>query len=227
LRILIIEDSYEVADAVSICFQVRWPEATIVIAPEGHKGLELWQSGNFDVVILDINLPDISGFEVLKQARTFSNVPTIALTVRGREEELTHGLELGADDYIVKPFRPMELAARVNAVLRRTSSSEPPKETTLIARGKLILDLADDKVHIGDKTATLTQTESRLLHILMEKSEETISSEMLSRAIWGESNSDTGTLRTYIRRLRDKLNDHPPQIILTEHGEGYRLAITE
>jgi len=227
VRVLIIEDSYEVADALSICLQVRWPEATIAIAPEGQRGLELWQSESFDIVILDINLPDINGFEVLKQARTFSDAPTIALTVRGREEEQARGLELGADDYIVKPFRPMELTARVNAVLRRTRSPKLLIEKTGIKRGKLILDLTENMVLFEDKKTTLTQNESRLLYILMEKAETTISSNTISNMLWGENIRDTSTLRTYIRRLRDKLNDHPPQIILTEHGEGYRLVVPE
>lgn len=224
MKVLIIEDSLEVAEAVSLCLQVRWPEATTAVAPEGARGLELLKSESFDIVILDINLPDMDGFDVLRQMRLFSNVPTIVLTVRKKEEEQVAGLEIGADDYIVKPFRPRDLVARVNALLRRTDSSKISQKQPSITRGKLTLNLTNNEAHLGDKVATLTPTESKLLYVLMEKAEETISNEEISRAIWGKTISDTSHTRTYIRRLRDKLNDNPPRIILTEHGEGYRLV---
>ena len=130
LRVLIIEDSFEVAEAVSLCLQVRWPQTTIEVAPEGTSGLQMLKAENFDIVILDINLPDIDGFEVLRQIRSFSNVPTIILTVREKEEEQVAGLEIGADDYIVKPFRPRDLVARVNAILRRLDSPKPFRQTS-------------------------------------------------------------------------------------------------
>ena len=155
LRVLIIEDSFEVAEAVSLCLQVRWPQAKIDITPEGTKGLQTLKTENFDIVILDINLPDMDGFEVLRQMRSFSNVPTIILTVREKEEEQVTGLEIGADDYIVKPFRPRDLVARVNAILRRLDSSKPSQETHCITLGKLTLSLTNNKTRLGDREATL------------------------------------------------------------------------
>ncbi|MCK4721826.1 MAG: response regulator, partial [Dehalococcoidia bacterium] len=101
MRVLIIEDSAEVVEAVSLCLQLRWPEVILSIAADGTRGIEILKPESFDIVILDINLPDIDGFEVLKRVRSFSSVPIIILTVRGKEEEQARGLEMGADDYIV------------------------------------------------------------------------------------------------------------------------------
>ena len=224
MKVLIIEDDANVVEAVSLCLQLRWPEVTLSIAAEGTKGIELLESGSFDTVILDINLPDIDGFEVLKRIRSFSNVPVIILTVRGGEEDQVRGLEMGADDYIVKPFRPRDLIARVHSVLRRAGV---PKVTTgqpLVAQGKLILNLSTNEVRLGEEIAKLTPNESKVLYVLMNNAEHTISSEKISQEVWGKEYINTDLVRTYIRRLRDKLKDKPPQIILSKRGEGYRVV---
>lgn len=223
MRVLIIEDSTEVAEAVSLCLQLRWPEVALSIAAEGIRGIEIVQSESFDIVILDLNLPDIDGLEVLKQIRSFSNVPIIIVTVREKEEDQARGLEIGADDYIVKPFRARDLVARVNAVLRRAHVPEVAGEPSIV-RGKLTLNLINNEVRLGEQTIGLTPIESRLLYILMENAEDTLNSEKVSQEVWGKEYMNTDLLRTYIRRLRDKLNDNPPQIILTDRGEGYRFV---
>jgi len=223
LKVLIIEDSAEVVEAVSLCLQLRWPEVTLSIAAEGTRGIEILESESFNLIILDINLPDIDGFEVLKRIRSFSKVPIIILTVRGKEEEQARGLEMGADDYIVKPFRPRDLVARVNAVLRRAHLSEATGEQPSLVRGKLILKLITNEVHLGDQVIKLTLTECKLLYALMKNAEHTLSSEKILQEVWGKEYVDTESIRTYIRRLRDKLRDKPPQIILTERGGGYRF----
>lgn len=224
MRVLIIEDSAEVVEAVSLCLQLRWPEVILSTAAEGTRGIEILQSESFDIVILDINLPDIAGFEVLKRIRSFSNVPIIILTVRGKEEDQARGLEMGADDYIVKPFRARDLVARVNAVLRRAHVPEVSADQTSVVRGKLTLNLTNNEVLLGDQKIVLTPTESRLLYVLMENAEDTLNSKKISQEVWGKEYMNTDPLRTYIRRLRDKLNDNPPQIIITERGEGYRFV---
>jgi len=224
VRALIIEDSMEVGEAVSLCLQMRWPEVDLSIAAEGTRGIEILQSEAFDIVILDINLPDITGFEVLKRIRSFSNVPIIILTVREKEEDQVRGLEMGADDYIVKPFRPRDLLARVNTVLRRTHILEGTRDQPYVVQGKLTLNLTNNKVLLGDQTIELTPTEARLLYVLMRNAEDTVSSKKISQEVWGKEHIKTDPLRTYIRRLRDKLNDNPPQIILTERGGGYRFV---
>jgi len=224
LEVLIIEDNQDVADAVSLCFQLRWPEVTLSIALKGEQGIEMLESDSIDVVILDLNLPDIDGFEVLRRIRSFSDVPIIILTVRGEEEDQAIGLEIGADDYIIKPFRPRDLIARVNSVLRRTRAPEANSTAPSIVRGKLTLYLNKNEVHLADRIAKLTPTESKLLYVLMKDADHTLKTEKISQEVWGEDYTSTDPVRTYIRRLRDKLNDNPPQIILNQRGEGYRFV---
>lgn len=223
MRALIIEDNADVVEAISLCLQLRWPEVTLSIAAEGAKGIEILESESFDIIILDINLPDIDGFEVLERIRSFSNVPVMIVTVRGKEEDQAKGLEMGADDYIVKPFRPRDLVARVNAVLRRARVSELTVQQPSLARGKLMLNLTTNEVQLRGKIVKLTPTECRVLYVLMNNVEHTLSSKKISQDVWGEEYMNTDPVRTYIRRLRDKLNDKPPQIILNQRGQGYKF----
>jgi DNA-binding response OmpR family regulator len=224
LKVLIIDDSPEVVEAVSLCLQLRWPETEIVVSAEGTRGIEMMRSGNFDILILDINLPDIDGFMVLQEVRSFSGVPIIILTVRGKEDDEVRALETGADDYIVKPFRPRDMVARVNAVLRRYTAGTVGKEKPTIVRGKLTLNLTNNEVTLRNKISKLTPTEAKLLYVLIENPEETLSGEKIAHDIWGKETSDTDELRTYVRRLRNKLKDVPPRIILTDYGEGYKFV---
>jgi two-component system KDP operon response regulator KdpE len=224
LKALIIEDDADVVEAVSLCLQLRWPEITISSTAEGTKGIEILESDSVDAVILDINLPDIDGFEVLKRIRSFSNVPIVILTVRGEEEDQVRGLEMGADDYIVKPFSPRDVIARVNSVLRRATARGVTMEHPLLVQGKLSLNLTTSEVKIGEEIVKLTPNESRLFYILMKNAGHTISVEKISRGMLGKEYVNTDLVRTYIRRLRQKLRDNPPQIILSKHGEGYRFV---
>jgi two-component system KDP operon response regulator KdpE len=223
LKVLLIEDDANVVEAVSLCLQLRWPDVTLSIAAEGTRGIEILESGSFDLIILDINLPDIDGFEVLKQVRSFSNVSIIILTVRGMEEDQVRGLETGADDYIVKPFRPRDLIARVNSVFRRASVPKVTTEQPLVVRGKLVLNLTTNEVRLGEEIVKLTPNESKVLYVLMNNAEHTISSGKISQEGWGKEYMNTDPVKTYIRRLRHKLKDYPPQIILSKRGEGYKF----
>lgn len=224
MKILIIEDDANVVEAVSLCLELRWPKVTISTAAEATKGIEILESGSFDAVILDINLPDINGFEVLKRIRSFSNVPIIILTVRGGEEDQVKGLEMGADDYIVKPYSPRDVIARVNSVLRRAGVHKVATAQPLVIQGKLSLNLATTEVQLGEEIVKLTPNESKVLYFLMNNAEHTISSEKISQAVWGKEHINTDPVRTYIQRLRDKLKDKPPQIIISKRGEGYRFV---
>lgn len=224
MKALIIEDNPDVIEAVSLCLQLRWPDVDISAAVEGLEGIKVLNSGAFDIVILDINLPDIDGFEVLARVRSFSNVPVLILTVRGKEGDQARGLETGADDYIVKPFRPRDLIARVNAILRRTHTLDNAAEEHSLLRGNLLFNLATNEVHLRDRAIKLTPREGRLLYVLMRHAEETLSSNQLLGEVWGKEQAGIDTLRTYIRRLRDKLRDNPPQVILNERGNGYRFV---
>ncbi|MFC1907243.1 response regulator transcription factor [Chloroflexota bacterium] len=229
MKVLIIEDDANVMEAIALCLQLRWPEVNISITPEGIEGIARIRtakikSGPFDIVILDLNLPDIDGFEVLKRIRSFSNVPILIVSVRGREEDQAKGLEMGADDYVVKPFRPRDLVARINSVLRRSSISAVDEESQSIIRGKLTLRLVDSEAQLGGEITKLTPNESRLLYVLMKNAEHTLSSEHIIQEVWGRESAATDIVRTYVRRLRDKLKDKPPQIILNQRGGGYRFV---
>ncbi len=119
MKVLIIEDSQEIVESVILCFKMFLPEATVSFAYDGHQGIEMVSSHEFDIIILDINLPEIDGFEVLERIRSFSQVPVLILTVRDKVEDKLRGLDLGADDYMVKPFKPKDLISRVTAAISR------------------------------------------------------------------------------------------------------------
>ena len=224
MKILIIEDDANVVEALSLCLQLRWSEVTISSTAEGTKGIKILKSSPVDAVILDINLLDIDGFEVLRQIRSFSSVPIIIVTVRGWEEDQVRGLEMGADDYIVKPFSPRDVIARVNSVLRRAGIRKVTIEQPLVVQGKLSLNFATNEVRLGEKIARLTTTESKVLYILMNNAGQTINSERIAQEVWQGKHMNSWLVRTYIRRLRYKLEDDPPQIILSKRGEGYRFV---
>lgn len=210
---------------ISTCFEMRWPDSIIVSVSQGKKGIELVETESPDVVLLDIGLPDMDGFEVLRQIRFFSSVPTIIETVEDEEVDRIRGLELGADDYITKPFSYMELLARVKAVLRRSQMVEFKGGETNFVSGNLAINFAAREVRLGDEVVKLTPTEYKLLHLLVRNKGQVVTQRKLMQQVWGEDYiENTDYLRAYIRRLRDKLRDNPPQMILTEHGLGYRFV---
>ncbi len=224
MKALIIEDNMDVQEAISLCFQLRWPNVDIISAITGNAGVDFAKSDSFDVVILDINLPDISGFKVLERIRSFSNVPVLIVTIRGEEDDQARGLEMGADDYIQKPFRPRDLVARVNSVLRRTQSSQDFTTEPSVVRGKLTLNLVNDEAYFGEQALKLTPNECKILYILMTNEGETLNIDRLVEGLGGKDKNNAELARTYIRRIRDKLKDKPPQIILNQRGGGYRFV---
>ncbi len=224
MKALIIEDNADVVEAVSLCLQLRWPEVIIFKAAEGDRGIEILRAESFDVIILDLNLPDIDGLDLLREIRSFSNVPVIILTVRGKEDDQARGLEIGADDYILKPFRARDLVARVNAILRRSRVPQITMEQPSLTRGNFTLNLTAHSVQLGEEAIKLTPTECKLLYVLMSNAEHTLSNERILREVWGEKYINPNLLRTHIRRIRQKLKDKPPQIILNQRGGGYRFV---
>jgi len=229
LKALIVEDDPDVAESVSLCLQLRWAGITATVSVEGGNAVDLARTESFDVVILDINLPDISGFEVLKRIRRFSHVPIIIVSVRGSTKDQVRGLDMGADDYIVKPFRPADLTARVNAVLRRSQLAradagavEP--ETRTVISGRISLSLANDSVTVDGKTIELSRYESRLLHMLMQNEGKPLNTRAILDEVWERRHSDDYLISTYVRRLRDKLGDNPPRMIVPQGGGGYRFV---
>ncbi len=214
MKVLIVEDDKEIVDAITLAFQIRWPEAKVV------------STENPDIVILDLGLPDISGFEVLSQIRLFSHVPIIILTVRSDEADVVKGLEWGADDYILKPFRQLELLARVKALIRRQS----PNDEEELVSGQLHLDATSGQLRCDGKEIALTITESRILAHLMRNAGHVVTHSSLAEAVWGNDYPGAAdSLKVHIRRLREKIESSPsqPKFILTKAGVGYFLAKIE
>jgi len=226
MKVLLVEDDREIVDAISLAFQIRWPEAEIISTRLGEKGVDMVESESPDLVILDLGLPDISGFEVLRQVRLFSSVPTIILTVRSEEAAVVKGLEWGADDYIVKPFRQLELLARVKSLIRRKG----PLDEESLSYGQLELDVTSGTINYLGKEINLTVTESHILSHLMKNAGHAVTHLSLAEAVWGEDYPGaTDSLKVHIRRLREKIEVDPghPQLILTKTGVGYMLAKPE
>lgn len=223
MKVLVIEDDKEIVDAISLAFQIRWPEAKVISTRLGQKGVELVESEAPDIVVLDLGLPDINGFEVLRQIRRFSAVPTIILTVRSEESDVVKGLEWGADDYITKPFRQLELLARVKSLIRRHT----PSDEAILTYGLLRLDPVTGQLHMGEKEIALTVTENHILSHLMRNAGHIVTHSNLAEAVWGDNYPGaTDSLKVHIRRLREKIEKDPgkPRVILTKTGVGYSLA---
>ncbi len=227
MKVIVVDDSPEIIEVVSLCFQLRWSNATVLSAENGRQGLGLIETENPDIVILDVGLPDMDGFEVLRELRRFSQVPVIMLTVRGEDTDVAKGLELGADDYITKPFSHIELVARVQAVMRRVQGLSVTSEERPFVSGKLVVDFSSNEISLDGKPIKLTSTESKLLYLLIKNEGRLVTHENLLSKVWGETYSDArDVLRVHVQHLRQKLGDNveSPTIIVTEHGMGYKFV---
>jgi DNA-binding response OmpR family regulator len=225
MKILLIEDNPSIVDTVSLCLQMRWQDATIVYSPEGARGVEMVETENPDIIILGLDLPDVDGLTVLREIRAFSEIPVVILTVRGEEQDKVAGLERGADDYVVKPFNPGELLARVQAVLRRTRAY-PSHNGSPLTVGGITIDPGMRKVIVRGKEIKLTPTEHNLLYLLARNAGRALSHEFLLSKVWGEEYVNSPNyLKVYVQRLRNKLEQDPknPALIITQRG-GYLLA---
>jgi len=226
MKVLLIEDRQEIVDTLSLTFKLRWPEATLLSTPEGTKGLEMAESESPDIIILDINLPDMEGFEVLEQVRLFSEVPIIILTVREAELDKVKGLEMGADDYIVKPFSALDLLARVKAVLRRAGVHRPDNEKLppFIA-GDLTINFLTREILLHGEPLHLTPTEYELLRYLVRNEGRVATHEALRQHVWGSAEYiDPSTVKKNIHQLRSKLGATVAQMIISERGVGYKFV---
>lgn len=197
---------------------------------EAHRGLEAihqLRDAIPDVVILDVMMPDLDGFEVLKMIREISNVPVIMLTAKGEEDDRVRGLELGADDYVTKPFSPRELVSRVRAVLRRTEASGFSSKEVYEIDDRLKIDFGRREVWVDGKLVKLRPTEYRLLYHLVQNAGWVMTYDQLLSKVWGyEYRDEPHYVRLYINYLRQKLEKDPanPKYILTERGVGYRFV---
>jgi len=223
-RVLVVEDDTTVADVVT-----RYLERegfTVDTVGDGLEALERADAQLPDLVVLDIMLPGIDGLEVCRRLRSRAPVPVVMLTARGSEEDRVLGLELGADDYVSKPFSPRELTARVKAVLRRAGSplDELDQAETLEFDG-LEINLRAREARVRGELATLTAREFELLAFLARQPRQVFRRDELLERVWGYTYGDTSTVTVHIRRLREKIEDDPsaPRRIATVWGVGYRF----
>jgi len=226
MKVLLVEDSREIQEAITLIFELHWPGSEVLISSEGMPGITKTEEESPDVVILDLGLPDIDGFKVLKGIRDFSDVPVIILTVRGDEIDKVRGLELGADDYIVKPFSHMELLARVRAVLRRSHIPELKEVDKPVMLPNLTIDFTTRTVTRDGRKIKLTPTEFNLLKCLVRNEGKILTHYALLTKVWGEEYTDsTEYLKVYVQRLRDKLEEDPthPKMLISERGVGYKF----
>lgn len=222
--LLIIDDEITFAQLLSVFLQSKGYE--VLLAGDGQRGLSMALDRRPDLVILDVMMPGLDGWEVLRQLRDESNVPVIMLTAKVEQEDVVHGLRIGADDYIKKPFDLRELELRIDAILRRQRAGQT-NPSLLFADGVLNIDLERRRLLRRGQPVHLTPTEFKLLSHLVRERDRVVPHKELISVVWGQAYvGDTRSLSLYIRYLREKLEDDPgsPRYIRTEWGVGYRFA---
>jgi two-component system response regulator RegX3 len=226
-RILLIEDEESISEPLASALEREG--FTALVAQTSEDGLEAFRSRSPDLVLLDVMLPDGDGRDVLRQIRSTSRVPVIMVTARGQEMERVIGLELGADDYVAKPFSAAELIARIRAVLRRTASPAP-SEKPVLEVGDIRMNLDTREVTRGERPVQLTLKEFELLRMLMEEAGRVVRRTDLMDEVWDPNwYGSTKTLDVHVSSLRKKLADDPasPRYIHTARGVGFRFASAE
>jgi DNA-binding response OmpR family regulator len=233
MKVLIADDDRVLADVLA--FTLRRAGFQIILAHDGDAAIQRWQEEQPDLVVLDVNMPRLDGFAVCQRIRQSADTPIILLTVRGDEDDIVRGLELGADDYIPKPFSPRQLVARAQAVLRRSGRAVAPPVRQV---GDLTLDLSRREIRIAAAASgtpiALTPLETRLLDYLMLNAGHVLTTEAIIDHVWGASGADRDMLRQLVRRLRSKMAqarhgdpEQPPRppFIETVPGLGYGLTV--
>jgi two-component system, OmpR family, response regulator ResD len=224
-KVLIVDDEPNIREVVGL--YLRRDGHDVVSAADGEEALSIFSSAVPDLVVLDLMLPKVGGLEVCRRMRAERRVPLIMLTARGEEEERIVGLSLGADDYVVKPFSPRELAARVAAVLRRVEESSGDANQKVLSFEGLHIDPNTREVLVRGKPATLTAREFDLLHHLAASPGRVYTRDQLMELVWGYSfSADTSTVTVHVRRLREKVEPDParPHYLQTVWGVGYKFS---
>jgi len=199
----------------------------VIEAYRGQSAMDKLRTEMPDLILLDIMLPDIDGFEVLRLVREVSNIPIIMLTAKGEEDDRVKGLELGADDYVTKPFSPRELISRVKAVLRRVESTDADSKESIQVDDRLNIDFDRREIRVAGELIKLRPTEYRLLYHLVQNAGWVLTYDQILSRVWGyEYRDEPHYVRLYVNYLRQKLEEDPtnPKYILTERGVGYRFV---
>ena len=183
MKVLVVEDDPEVGGTISMAFTMRWPESDISLRQTGNEAIDAASKYTYDLVVLDVNLPDRDGFEVLEGIRSVSRVPVIMLTVRASEADKVRGLEMGADDYVAKPFSPFELLARAAAVLRRTGSSDNAPQSRIMRAGQIKVDPDTAEVFVNNESVKLTPTEFKILSMLLQNANKVVTRDAIIESV--------------------------------------------
>jgi DNA-binding response OmpR family regulator len=224
-RILVVDDEPRMIGFIRMNLELEGYQ--VVEAHNGLEALDAVRTQLPDAILLDVMMPELDGFETLRMLREFSTIPVVMLTAKGEENDKVLGLELGADDYVTKPFGPRELSSRVKAVLRRAEMPNAPERAVLKIDDRLNVDFNRREVVVNGEHIKLRPTEYRLLYHLIENAGWTVTHEQLLAKVWGyEYRDETHYVRLYINYLREKIEEDPanPRYILTERGVGYRFV---
>lgn len=225
LLILIVEDENGISNFISAILTSNGYQ--IIKAQRGSEAISMAVSHRPDLILLDLGLPDIDGLEVLSRIRQWSEVPVIVVTARGNEAEKVKALDLGADDYVTKPFGTLELLARIRTAIRhkQRANSYNPLDTERITIGGLIIDIVKRIVTVDGETVHLTPSEYKILLLLAKNAGKVLTIDAISREIWGPYTNEENALRVNMANIRRKIESNPaePKYILTEVGVGYRL----
>ena len=222
-RVLVVDDEKLIVKGVR--FSLEQDGMEVDCAYDGEEALEKIKSNEYDIVLLDIMLPKMDGFEVCQHVREFSDVPILMLTAKGDDMDKILGLEYGADDYITKPFNILEVKARIKAITRRTTkSAKQKKDAAVIKASDMTLDTDSKRLHIGTQEINLTSKEFDVLELLVKNPDKVYSREKLLQLVWGSQYpGDVRTVDVHIRRLREKIEANPsdPKYVHTKWGVGY------
>lgn len=224
-RILIADDDPAIANLVRMALDD--PRYEVVAVGTGLEAIQQFRKAAFDLVILDVMMPYVDGFEACQRIRETSDVPIVILTSRGGVDDIVHGFEIGADDYIPKPFKIVELQARVEAILRRVEGQHERQAPPVIDTGELHIDKPRHAITLNGKPITLTPMEFELLYFLAANAGQVFDRETLFREVWGyDYVGETNLVDVCVRRLREKIEVEPskPQRIMTVRGVGYKLS---
>jgi two-component system KDP operon response regulator KdpE len=228
VKVLIVDDEPDVRSLVRSALEYARVPLEAIEAENAEEALRAVTSAQPDIMVLDLAMPSRDGFSLLEELRKTSDLPVIVLTARGLEHDKIRGLELGADDYMTKPFSPRELLARIETVLRRTTRPRGETRRGVIEAGPLRIDIGGRRVFLGGEEVRLTRTEFDLLAELAARRGEALPHETLLEKVWGpEYRGENHYLKVYIGRLRDKLEDDAsqPRLIVNVRGVGYRLNV--